>query len=161
MPKCPDGCTCRRHLGWHRSHGMTRTPTFRTWTMMIQRCTNPKQDNFRHYGGRGIRVCDRWLSFESFLEDMGIRPDGKTLDRRDANGDYTPENCRWATKSEQMLNKRPATKSGRLNDWEAIQIRWLATDGGLTAAVIGKAFGISRQAVSMIRTGATWGHLRA
>lgn len=76
---------------------------------MIQRCTNPNRRDYRWYGARGIKVCERWESFENFLEDMGERPEGLTLDRKDFNGHYELSNCRWATKAEQMANKRPST----------------------------------------------------
>jgi hypothetical protein len=72
---------------------------------MIHRCFNPKAQFFADYGGRGITVCERWLIFENFLADMGLPPPRMSLDRRDNDGDYEPDNCRWATAREQALNK--------------------------------------------------------
>lgn len=89
------------------------SPTYRTWNNMRTRCTNPKFKDWQYYGGRGIKVCDRWLVFENFLADMGERPKGRSLDRRDVNGNYEPDNCRWATNSEQRLNQRPRQKKKR------------------------------------------------
>jgi hypothetical protein len=92
-------------------HRMTGTPTYRSWSSMIGRCTNPKNPDYLDYGGKGITVCDRWLeSFENFYSDMGDRPRGKTLDRIDGDQGYFPENCRWATASQQAQNR----KSSRL-----------------------------------------------
>lgn len=82
-------------------------PLYSTYRGMLKRCYYPKADNYGYYGGRGIEVCGRWReSFWNFLEDMGERPEGHTLDRIEVDGDYCPDNCRWATYKDQVANRR-------------------------------------------------------
>src|SRR4029077_2835099 len=80
--------------------------TYSSWASMIARCYRPSAANFRRYGGAGITVCERWRVFANFLADMGERPEGLTLDRIDSDGNYEPGNCRWATLSQQMANRK-------------------------------------------------------
>ena len=87
-------------------HGMIKTPTHNSWTSMKARCLNQADTNYKFYGAKGVSVCDRWLEFTNFLEDMGERPEGKTLDRINPFGNYEPENCRWADLQTQHQNTR-------------------------------------------------------
>jgi hypothetical protein len=91
----------------NKTHGKTKTAEYRIWAHMKQRCHNPKDEAFIDYGGRGITVCPRWFdSFENFLADMGHRPSAEhSIDRIDSDGLYAPDNCRWATFSEQNKNR--------------------------------------------------------
>ena len=89
-----------------KTHGMTGTPEHQTWAAIIQRCTNKNLPHYARYGGRGIKVCKRWRKFINFYADMGPRPKGRSIDRINPDGDYCPENCRWATPLEQSQNQR-------------------------------------------------------
>lgn len=113
------GCHDCRPTGWYdqRTHGhssrLHTSPTYFSWMAMLQRCTNPRATAWKNYGGRGIKVCERWRSFDNFLADMGERPEGKTLDRwPNPDGGYEPGNCQWSTPKEQSAHRRPrrATK---------------------------------------------------
>lgn len=89
-----------------RTHGMSRTRAYWAWSSMHSRCSNPSVANFKNYGARGIRVCRRWRSFINFYRDMGERPTGLSLERRNNNGLYSPSNCVWASRSAQRRNSR-------------------------------------------------------
>jgi len=104
-------CGCYGRSGLAVKHGMARSgvgrsKTYTVWAAMLQRCVNPKDKNYKNYGGRGITVCKRWLKFENFLADMGEPLAGLSIDRKNNERGYTPSNCYWATREEQSFNKR-------------------------------------------------------
>lgn len=112
-------------------HGLHGTRTYVSWRSMVNRCTNSKLAIYKRYGGRGISVCERWRTFESFLADMGERPEGMSLDRIDNNGNYEPSNCRWANDGQQSENRRST--------------RWIEHDGmRLTVSGWARKLGIHR-----------------
>ena len=87
-------------------HGLSKTKVHRTWCAIRGRCSNPSNKRFPYYGGRGIKVCKRWMVFENFLADMGIPEQWQSIDRIDNNGDYEPGNCRWVDHKTQCRNRR-------------------------------------------------------
>jgi len=144
-----------------------RGPTYKSWAAMLTRCRNPNREDWRLYGGRGIKVCKRWLKFKSFLEDMGERPLGRTLDRfPDPDGDYEPGNCRWATPLEQVRSRRKGHFRGEKNNqarltWKQVkEIRaiWNVADtkkGALIKLLMSK-YRVSQGCISKIVYNASW-----
>lgn len=121
-------CGC---LGSNASHGLIKSVPYRTWRKIIQRCTNPLDPGYPNYGGRGITVCDSWrYSACAFYADMGERPAGTSIDRINNDGPYSPENCRWATPTEQANNRRMPRPSRRAR---------FITYGGETLTIAGWA----------------------
>lgn len=110
------GCDNRREI----THGLSKQPEYRHWINMISRCENPNTPGFELYGGRGIKICDRWrIDFRNFYRDMGRRPSPRhSLDRVNVNGHYEPSNCRWALPQTQGRNTR-RNRMLRVNGWSA------------------------------------------
>ena len=135
----------------NRRHGLWKSPTYVSWQNMRARCLNKNNPNYPYYGALGISVCARWDSFEIFLQDMGDRPKGTTLDRKDNSLGYAPDNCRWANGLEQRMNQG----RGSLTESQVIEIRRLS---GMSknGAEIGRMLGIPSWAVQRVRRGQTF-----
>jgi hypothetical protein len=130
------------------------TPEYRSWQMMKNRCLNPKAEDFKYYGGRGITVCKKWMRFEGFLEDMGRRPSPlHTLERKNNNKVYCKRNCKWATRKEQARN-RGAYHT--VNMILADKIRTLYATGFYRQIDIAKHFGLNQTDISQITRNVRW-----
>lgn len=136
-------------------HGFSKTPEYHTYRRMMARCTNVTDKSYKNYGGRGIKVCDRWhRKPENFLLDMGVRPANGSLDRIDNNGPYSPENCRWRTRTQQNRNSRRNTlitfhgKTMCISEWA----EFLGINPYIISSRLSRGFSSSRALTQPIRT---------
>lgn len=142
------GCSHRRCGADHpnSTHLKTRTPEYRAWGNMLTRCTNPRNKSYHDYGGRGITVCERWRnSFEAFLADVGERPPGTTLDRKNNDGNYEPGNCRWVPYLVQARNRRNTKLSIEVAAQVESELR-----SGVPRRTLARRLGVSRSVIQCI-----------
>ena len=136
------------HAGHYNVSG-----TYHTWIGMKTRCSNKNHIAYKNYGGRGIKVCDRWKNdFTAFLQDMGERPEGLTLDRENNDGNYEPGNCKWANSKQQGRNTRRA----KLTPLKVQVIKKLLKKPNLLKIEIAELFGVSKSMISRISKGNRW-----
>ena len=142
---------------WKHGHCKNNiiTPTYTIWASMHARCNNSKNKAYKWYGGRGIVVCDRWKDFRHFLSDMGERPKGLTIERKDNDGNYKPNNCKWATQQEQQQNKRGV----KLTPNEVRIIRYLAEDTQFLQEDLAYAFRVNVNHIWKIIHRRTWANI--
>ncbi len=139
-----------------RVHGLSGHPLYGTWTAMLQRCGNPGHHAYARYGGRGIKVCDRWHDLALFVADIerliGPRPDGMTLDRVDNDRGYDPGNVRWATRAQQIRNASQARLTEEIVDDCRVRYAW----GEATARELAAEYGVAMRTMYGALSGATW-----
>ncbi len=143
-------CGCF-HRDNQTNHGMTHSSTYTTWESIIQRTTNARNPNYPKYGGAGIGICPSWREFGAFLGDMGLRPDGTSIDRIDNACGYHPGNCRWASRATQSRNRT----NSKLTSDLASEIRGRSEHGESTASIAAR-IGVSTKTVSNVLSGRSW-----
>ena len=144
-----------------KSHGQSNTRHYRAYRGMRTRCENPNAKSYKDYGARGIHVCERWLQYENFLADMGPRPQGTTLEREDNDGNYSPDNCYWATPKQQGLNRRDnrLLTVGELTQPLAAWAATLSTDGGTIRGRLARGWSVEAACTTPLAVGALAGRI--
>src|SRR6267154_1332624 len=137
--------------GSRQYHGGSKTPTYRSWISMISRCCHEKDPAYKYYGGRGIKICENWFEFKNFIADMGERPIGTTIDRKNSDLNYEKNNCQWVSRKEQTRNRK-ATKMTL--DLAIVLVR-MKSDG-IRTPIIASHFKIAERTVQNIVSGKRW-----
>lgn len=132
-------------------HGMSGTPTYKSWSCMKSRCLNVNDTNYKNWGGKGITVCQEWMEFENFLRDMGVKPSGMTLERKDGDKGYNKMNCIWADRTTQSRNRAYV----KLSEDSAAEIRRLRKSGQ-TYMYMANKFGVSQSQIFRVCTNQSW-----
>lgn len=132
-------------------HGMFGTPTYKSWSCMKSRCLNPNNSDFPNWGGRGITVCDEWMEFANFFRDMGVKPDGYTIERLDVNAGYCKANCTWADRVTQGRNR----SFNKMNSETAALLKRRRKEG-LSYEALSQEFGLSINQTGRICRGEAW-----
>lgn len=152
------GCLNKEILSnYFTTHGRSNTLLYGAWYRMKSRCYNINDPKYYRYGARGIKVCDRWLDFNNFLIDMGEKPSiNHSIDRKDNDGNYEPDNCRWATPTEQARNRSTSV----MTEDEASLIKTYLKYSKFTQVKIAKLFGVKKSMINDIKTGRCWSEVQ-
>ena len=150
---------------FNKKHGLSDTRTYKSWQDMKDRCCNPNAKQYKYYGAKGVKVCDRWLnSFDNFLVDLGFAPEGFSLARKEDKGNYEPGNCSWKSKSENSSEALRGEKNAKakLTEEQVLCIRALAVGSNpkyFRAPLLAQELDTSRQSINNILQRRTWTHI--